>query len=331
MKLLARVGWICVCIGVFAGCTTYQTAFRHRKVHDRYQPALCDPGALALTRPSDATVDVYEEGRRLRDVMDRCLVPEVRLDELELLCGYHRMYQRARMNDRKPEEADREAMKAIKESFDQYRDRVRDVSNRLRNAIQVLQQKSPQASMLYLLEARLYLLAGYALERHAYLDANADNEAAEEWYRKVIEKARKAQETNKSYGLAYLYEAEALARLGRFADAMTLVRKLHEAGYKSSSTHALMAFCAAGTGDEATLKNALAAAIDAANREEAAGWANRYKKYLDDRKDWEARMAAAKAREEFEVLLDDRALPVKPEARIELEGRMAAHLSSTCF
>ena len=46
-----------------------------------------------------------------------------------------------------------------------------------------------------------------------------DNEAAAEWYRKVLPVARRAIGTNKSFGFSYLTEAEALARLERCKEA----------------------------------------------------------------------------------------------------------------
>ncbi len=204
-----------------------------------------------------------------------------------------------------PADAIRRAEKNIRENYDQYRQTVEQRTRKFRNIIQELQQQAPQSSMLYLLEARLYLLTGLALDYQRYLLNGYDKEAAQEWYRRALPVARKAIEANKSYGLSYLYEAESLARLNRCEEVQKKIAKLHKAGYKSSSTHALMAFCAISTGDENLVTEQIDQAIDAANREEAAAWANKYKKHLKIRKEWQERQNAARFAGKLGIALDD--------------------------
>ncbi len=182
---------------------------------------------------------------------------------------------------------------------------IQESDRKLLKRGQELQQQAPQSSMLYLLEARLYLLTGLALDYQRYLLNGYDREAAQEWYRRALPVSRKAIEANKSYGLSYLYEAESLARLNRCEEVQKKIAKLHKAGYKSSSTHALMAFCAISTGDESLVTEQIAQAIDAANREEAAGWANKYKKHLKIRKEWRERQNAARFSGQLGMVLDD--------------------------
>ena len=96
-----------------------------------------------------------------------------------------------------------------------------------------------------------------------------------------------------------------MVRLGRCKEAGVILKKLHKAGYKSSSTYAAMAYCGKQEVDSTAMEDALNKAIDAADREEGAAWANRYKKYLEERDEWKARMQTAKQKQMFDVMIDD--------------------------
>lgn len=307
MPRCSRCLWFFLLAGLVTGsvgCVTSKTIFRSRRVHTTTGQNTCQSAMATASNPTSA--DLYDRGRMLLQVMNACIAPGVIApNESATWCqfaGQLKMGARQRIS---AADAIRRAEKQNKDTYDRYRQTVEQRARKVRNVIQELQQQAPQSSMLYLLEARLYLLTGFSLDHQMYLLNGYDREAAQEWYRKAIPVARKAIEANKSYGLSFLYEAEALARLNRCEEATKKVEKLHKAGYKSSSTHALLAFCAISGNDDSVAADQIDKAVDAANREEAAAWANKYKKYLKLRKEWKERQTAARFSGQVEMVLDD--------------------------
>lgn len=316
----------CVLSLAFLACATSKTHFRNEQVHHRYDVPQC---GVSVGQGGDVA-DVYDAGRRILPAIDACLVPQrVFGDEQIAVCQYYKAYAKAVQEGKDEAEADRQAVKPLVEQYDRYREQVEERARVIRNVLQRIQEQSPQTSMLYLLEARLYLLTGYALDHQLFLLAGHDHEAAQEWYRKVLPRTQKAVQSHKSYGLAFLYRADALARLGRCDEATQLVTRLQDDGYKSSSTQALLAFCAAVTGDEDNIDAAIEGAIDASDRESAASWASHYRKYLAARAEWKVRGDTARIKEELGLVLDD-GRSKGPIDRIRMVEQMEPWLLARC-
>jgi len=252
---------------------------------------------------------VFDAGVSMRDAMEcalRSAGSEGRAGERDLWCGFLRNYERLISAEELPrDQALSEARKELRKTYDNtVRERIEQTSRQIRIELEKLREGAPQNSMLALLEAHLFLLTGYSIDNWNFLLDAYDHDAAQVWYRRALERAQQTQELNRSYGASHLYEAQALAFLGRCPEAIEKVTKLHEVGYQTSSTNALLAHCQSMLGAPDKARPFLEAAIDEADSELSSSWASEYSRFLDEYQVWQRQLDRAEADEEYMGILD---------------------------
>ena len=316
--------------------------FRKQIVHPRsisgrsaQVPPICHSLGTGQAGSQTAQIETYAWVEQLHGVIDQCIRidhPKIldhtalseftrefsphayvsssdgRLDEQQVWCDLYWVAQW--VSERNAGMGEMESMthatQALRTIYDSgYREPIEKRTRAVRVIIDDLHKQAPQDSLLYALEAYLYLSTGYALDQWSFLLDKYDRDAAEEWYRRAIERSRKAQELSRGWGAAHVYEADALARLGRCPEAQEKLQKLQTSGYMTSSTHALAAYCRIAAQGEDAASAELDAAVDSADSEVAASWASEYKRYLGRRATWEQRIAAMRAKDELGEILDD--------------------------
>ncbi len=295
-----------VLAAILCGC---KTSIDFRTLVSHTPPALdkgtCTPDVaksrVGAMLKNSAGGDLHSQAAALLEAMNECVQPT---SNSVSDCSYYYAYARL-SDDRTDAEADNEALNLLKKAYDTYREELEAVSRELMKGIRLVQAQAPQNPMLFLLEARLYLLTGYALDNAHPLLGTHDDDAAADWYRKAAERAKKAQESSRSYGLAYLYEAESLARSGRCPDAAALLVKVHSAGYMTASTHAIMALCSLESQNYAKLQVDLQSSVEAAWPEPAATWSSQFKRFLSERRDWDARIGDATRKKATVMVMDE--------------------------
>jgi tetratricopeptide (TPR) repeat protein len=177
-----------------------------------------------------------------------------------------------------------------------------------RKKISALQEKQPQESFLYLLEARLYMVTAYAIDtsgRLTAIDLGLATESGEggpypkprgkDMYDKALSRISKVLTLTKNSGWPYQYQAEILARTGECSQAVTVLDQLEKRGWKRSGTKAIRAYCklkerASG----AAVRDLLKEAIDIDDQPQFSRWAKMYRDYTRDAEEKEEQFARIK-------------------------------------
>lgn len=278
-------------------CGSTTMLFKAELTHYDPSPASgCNPDAIVVTAESNT----HDVAGQLLALVDGCLRPR----PMEIAwCSYYKGYAASRKADQTPDMAHREAFeKSMQDPFDEYADRVNQLVRGIRGKIDEARRFSPQNSLLYMLEARLYLKAGMILEHPEPLLRAYAREQAVQLYRRVPDLAQQSLSINPGYGLAHIYHAESLARMRRCEDATALLGKLHASGYETSSSQAILAHCALVQGDKDAFNTAIGVSIERANREASSGWANDMRRYvLRRRSDWMERQRANRGKRSIVV------------------------------
>ncbi len=292
--LIAAVPLFLLSLGA---CGSTVTLFKAELTHYDPSPAAgCNPDGIVVSAESNT----HDVAGQLLALVDGCIRP--RPMEIKW-CSYYKGYANSRKADQTSDMAHREAFeKTMQDPFDEYADRVNALVRGIRGKIDEVRRFAPQNSLLYMLEARLYLKAGMILEHPEPLLRSYAREQAVQLYRRVPDLAKKSLSINPGYGLAHIYHAEALARMRRCDDATALLGKLHASGYETSSSQAIIAYCSLVKGDEAAFSAAIGESIERADREASAGWSNDIRRYMGRRRsDWMERQRSNRGKSSIVV------------------------------